>query len=148
MKKFSVMGKEFDPAKPEAYLASFAIRRTDVRRPEIMSRAQRWAAPLLSALILLVLIGLWHACDAAGRGQQVVDDRVREAGGECAPPPDRSRRFPSPAEVGASSGQHLSDPFYDNGPNDKGIGIQLALFDRACCSASCWPRWLRFPRAS
>jgi len=27
-KKFSVMGKEFDPAKPDAYIASFAIRRT------------------------------------------------------------------------------------------------------------------------
>ena len=27
-KKFSVMGKEFDPAKPEAYISSFAIRRT------------------------------------------------------------------------------------------------------------------------
>jgi nitrate/nitrite transport system substrate-binding protein len=27
-KKFSVMKKEFDPAKPEAYLASFSIRRT------------------------------------------------------------------------------------------------------------------------
>ena len=26
-KKFSVMGKEFDPAKPDAYLASFAIKR-------------------------------------------------------------------------------------------------------------------------
>jgi nitrate/nitrite transport system substrate-binding protein len=27
-KKFAVMGKEFDPAKPDAYLASFAIKRT------------------------------------------------------------------------------------------------------------------------
>jgi nitrate/nitrite transport system substrate-binding protein len=27
-KKFSVMGKEFDPAKPEAYIQSFAIRRS------------------------------------------------------------------------------------------------------------------------
>jgi nitrate/nitrite transport system substrate-binding protein len=27
-KKFAVMGKEFDPARPEAYLASFAIKRT------------------------------------------------------------------------------------------------------------------------
>ena len=26
--KFKVMGKEFDPAKPDAYLASFAIRKT------------------------------------------------------------------------------------------------------------------------
>ncbi|MBX9905050.1 MAG: ABC transporter substrate-binding protein [Burkholderiales bacterium] len=27
-KKFSVMGKEFDPARPDAYIASFAIKRT------------------------------------------------------------------------------------------------------------------------
>jgi nitrate/nitrite transport system substrate-binding protein len=27
-KKFTVMGKEFDPAKPDAYIASFAIKRT------------------------------------------------------------------------------------------------------------------------
>jgi nitrate/nitrite transport system substrate-binding protein len=27
-KKFAVMGKEFDPSKPEAYIASFAIKRT------------------------------------------------------------------------------------------------------------------------
>jgi nitrate/nitrite transport system substrate-binding protein len=27
-KKFAVMGKEFDPAKPDAYIASFAIKRT------------------------------------------------------------------------------------------------------------------------
>jgi nitrate/nitrite transport system substrate-binding protein len=27
-KKFVVMGKEFDPTKAEAYLASFAIKRT------------------------------------------------------------------------------------------------------------------------
>jgi len=26
-KKFSVMGKEFDPAKPDAYVKSFAIKR-------------------------------------------------------------------------------------------------------------------------
>jgi nitrate/nitrite transport system substrate-binding protein len=27
-KKFSVMGKEFDPSRPDAYLASFPIKRT------------------------------------------------------------------------------------------------------------------------
>ena len=27
-KKFTVMRKEFDPAKPEAYVQSFAIKRT------------------------------------------------------------------------------------------------------------------------
>jgi nitrate/nitrite transport system substrate-binding protein len=29
-RKFSVMGREFDPAKPDAYLDSFAIRRNAV----------------------------------------------------------------------------------------------------------------------
>jgi nitrate/nitrite transport system substrate-binding protein len=27
-RKFKVMGKQFDPARPEAYLASFAIKKT------------------------------------------------------------------------------------------------------------------------
>jgi nitrate/nitrite transport system permease protein len=38
----------------------------------------------------------------------------------------KSTGFPSPIEVGKAIWIHLSDPFYDKGPNDKGIGIQLA----------------------
>lgn len=38
----------------------------------------------------------------------------------------KSTGFPPPIEVAKASWGHLSDPFYDNGPNDKGIGIQLA----------------------
>ena len=34
--------------------------------------------------------------------------------------------MPSPAEVGAKLWEHLQDPFYVRGTNDKGIGIQLA----------------------
>jgi len=34
--------------------------------------------------------------------------------------------FPTPVEMGTTLWEKLSDPFYDNGPNDKGIGIQLA----------------------
>lgn len=34
--------------------------------------------------------------------------------------------FPSPSQFAKSSWQQLSDPFYDKGLNDKGIGIQLA----------------------
>jgi len=34
--------------------------------------------------------------------------------------------MPGPAEVGAKLWQHVKDPFYDKGTNDKGIGIQLA----------------------
>ena len=37
-----------------------------------------------------------------------------------------SRRCPGPLDVGAKLWEHLRRPFYDNGPNDKGVGIQLA----------------------
>jgi nitrate/nitrite transport system permease protein len=35
--------------------------------------------------------------------------------------------MPGPLEVGAKLLEHLRHPFYDNGPNDKGIGLQLAF---------------------
>jgi nitrate/nitrite transport system permease protein len=34
--------------------------------------------------------------------------------------------MPGPLEVGEQIFEHLRRPFYDNGPNDKGIGIQVA----------------------
>ena len=34
--------------------------------------------------------------------------------------------MPGPLDVGATLWKHLKDPFYDRGPNDKGLGIQLA----------------------
>jgi nitrate/nitrite transport system permease protein len=34
--------------------------------------------------------------------------------------------FPAPLVMAKTLWEELSDPFYDNGPNDKGIGIQLA----------------------
>ena len=33
--------------------------------------------------------------------------------------------FPTPAQVARSFARQLRDPFYDHGPNDKGIGLQL-----------------------
>ena len=33
--------------------------------------------------------------------------------------------MPGPLDVGAKMWEHLKQPFYDNGPNDKGLGIQL-----------------------
>jgi nitrate/nitrite transport system permease protein len=38
----------------------------------------------------------------------------------------KSTGFPSPGQMGATVVKQLSNPFYDNGPNDKGIAIQLA----------------------
>ena len=42
------------------------------------------------------------------------------------PGASKSTGFPAPLEVAKATLKQLSNPFYDNGPNDKGIGIQLA----------------------
>ena len=42
------------------------------------------------------------------------------------PGASKSTGFPPPVEVAKAIVTQLSNPFYDNGPNDKGIGIQLA----------------------
>jgi len=38
--------------------------------------------------------------------------------------------MPGPADVALKVWQHLKDPFYDRGSNDKGLGIQLAIRSR------------------
>ena len=38
----------------------------------------------------------------------------------------KTEGFPTPAQVAETIARNLSEPFYDRGPNDKGIGIQLA----------------------
>jgi nitrate/nitrite transport system permease protein len=43
-----------------------------------------------------------------------------------APSAIKSTGFPSPLQVAKASVAHLSAPFYNRGPNDKGIAVQLA----------------------
>jgi nitrate/nitrite transport system permease protein len=86
---------------------------------------QSWGAKLLSLAILLVFLGIWHASTRQETGARVVDaEYAKLVGAEAAT--GKKSAFPTPAEVGAKLWGHLADPFYDKGPNDKGIGIQLA----------------------
>jgi nitrate/nitrite transport system permease protein len=94
-------------------------------------RSLNLRAALLSALILLVVLGIWQLATASSASvtssvgmtaEQIEYARMlgkdlgaKKAGG-----------FPTPLQMGATVVQQLTDPFYDNGPNDKGIAIQLA----------------------
>jgi len=89
-----------------------------------MKGIQFWGAPLLSVVILLAFLALWHAGTRQEAGGEVVDAEYAKLVGTAAATGQKSA-FPSPAEVGARIWQHLKEPFYDKGPNDKGIGIQL-----------------------
>jgi len=92
---------------------------------QAMKGLQTWGAPLLSAVILLVFLGIWHAGTRPEGGAQVVDaEYAKLVGSEAAT--GKKSAFPTPAEVGKKIWGHITDPFYDKGPNDKGIGIQLA----------------------
>src|SRR5512143_3819539 len=90
-----------------------------------MGRLGRWRAPALSILLFLLFIGIWHAATLPTVGQQTVNAEYAKLVGAAAATGQKSA-FPAPADVAAKIWQHLQEPFYDRGANDKGIGIQLA----------------------
>lgn len=82
-------------------------------------------AGILSALILLVVLLFWQIATTPSGGAQVVDDEYAKLVGGAAATGQKSA-FPRPADLGSKLLEAVSNPFYDRGPNDKGIGIQLA----------------------
>ena len=83
-------------------------------------------AAFLSILLLVVFLGVWHLATLPKAGARVVDAEYAKLVGQQASTGQKSA-FPGPADFGAKLLEHLKDPAYDKGPNDKGIGIQLAF---------------------
>jgi nitrate/nitrite transport system permease protein len=90
-----------------------------------MAASSRTLAALLSMLLLIVFVGAWHLATLPKAGTQVVDAEYAKLVGQQASTGQKSA-FPSPSDFGAKLLEHVRDPAYDKGPNDKGIGIQLA----------------------
>ena len=89
-------------------------------------------AAMLSVLILLLLIGIWHTATLPRPATAVVQMTAAEAEyakmmGKSDANGTKSSDFPTPKQLGQTALKSLSDPFYDKGPNDKGIGIQLGF---------------------
>jgi nitrate/nitrite transport system permease protein len=87
-------------------------------------------AALVSLLMLVVFIGAWHlgtsAPSVGGSSAGMTAEEIEYAkllGKD--PGAEKTTGFPQPMAVLEASWEHLSNPFYDNGPNDKGVGIQL-----------------------
>lgn len=81
-------------------------------------------AGLVSLLILGVFLGVWHVATGGTGTAAKMDPEYAKLMGATAT--QGKSAMPGPLEVGAKIWQHLKDPFYDRGTNDKGIGIQLA----------------------
>jgi nitrate/nitrite transport system permease protein len=94
-------------------------------------RSLNFRAGLLSVLILLVLLGIWYAATgstaAATSSAGMTPDQMEYAKMMGKDPGNaKTGGFPTLGQMGATVWGHLANPFYDNGPNDKGIAIQLA----------------------
>jgi len=78
---------------------------------------------LLSLFFLVILVGAWHLATLPKGERQAAGDEYAKLLGKGA---KKTEGFPTPAQIGETIVKNLSEPFYDRGPNDKGIGIQLA----------------------
>lgn len=102
-----------------------------------MNRSLAFRSALLSLLILALLLGVWHLATLspaaapvpaapAMTAEQIEYAKLMGKDPGAAAAPAAKSGFPTLAQMGAVMVKHLGSPFYDNGPNDKGVGLQLA----------------------
>jgi nitrate/nitrite transport system permease protein len=93
-------------------------------------------AALLSLLLLGLLLGIWHlatlpkASAPAPAASTLTAEQIEYLKLQGKDPTagavqKKSDGFPTLGQMGEAVLRNLASPFYDNGPNDKGIGIQL-----------------------
>lgn len=78
-------------------------------------------AMMLSLVLLALLLGVWEVLNQPPKATEAMSEYELLMGGA-----DQEARVPPPSQVLGHAWNELSNPFYDAGPNDKGIGIQLA----------------------
>ena len=78
-------------------------------------------AGIVSALILATFLIAWHIATSGTGAVQQMDPEYAKLMGQTAT--QGKSAMPGPLQVGATLWKHLTNPFYDNGPNDKGLGI-------------------------
>jgi nitrate/nitrite transport system permease protein len=81
-------------------------------------------AAIVSVALLFAFLLAWHVATRSSGPMQSMDPAYAKLMGATAT--QGKSPMPGPLEVGAKLWEQLRRPFYDNGPNDKGIGIQLA----------------------
>ena len=99
----------------------------------------KFKSALLSLLLLGLMLSIWQIATQPKQGavaptvaltaeqieyQKMLGKDPTAAG--VAQSGSKSTGFPTPMQMGETVWKHLSNPAYDNGPNDKGILIQLA----------------------
>ena len=78
---------------------------------------------VVSVLVFVTFIAIWHVATSGSVAVQKMDPEYAKLMGQTAT--QGTSAMPGPLDVGAKLWDHIRRPFYDNGPNDKGVGIQL-----------------------
>ncbi|MEN9709214.1 MAG: hypothetical protein RIQ68_1622 [Pseudomonadota bacterium] len=82
-------------------------------------------ASVLSFVIFALFIAAWHIATRQTGSVASMDPEYAKLMGLTAT--TGKSAMPGPFDVAAKIWEHLKNPFYDRGPNDKGLGIQLAF---------------------
>ncbi len=80
-------------------------------------------AAMLSLAIFVVFVTAWQIGVSGGGTAANIDPEYAKLVGASAT--TGKSAMPGPFDVAAKLWQHLKEPFYDRGTNDKGVGIQL-----------------------
>ncbi|WP_419952942.1 nitrate ABC transporter permease [Methylobacterium sp.] len=81
-------------------------------------------AGIVSLAVLAAFLLLWQIAVGGVAKTEAMDPEYAVLMGASAT--TGKSAMPGPLDVAATAWKHLRDPFYDRGPNDKGLGIQLA----------------------
>jgi nitrate/nitrite transport system permease protein len=81
-------------------------------------------AIIVSIAIFVAFILAWHVATQGSGPVAQMDPEYAKLMGATAT--QGKSAMPGPLDVAAKLWEHLRQPFYDKGPNDKGVGIQLA----------------------
>ncbi len=88
-----------------------------------MTQSIEVRASLVSALILVTFLLVWHLAVTGGGSGQAMDPEYAKLMGITAT--QGKSAMPGPLDVGATLWGHIKDPFYVRGTNDVGLGLQL-----------------------
>jgi nitrate/nitrite transport system permease protein len=80
----------------------------------------RMKSLLLTIVLLAIFLGIWESVVKVPERTEALTEYELLIGGA-----DQEARVPPPSKVIALAITEIGNPFYDAGPNDKGIGIQL-----------------------
>ncbi len=90
-----------------------------------MKSSLRSRAAVLSVALFLSFIIVWELAVVSNSGGDGGANMSPEYAALMGATSKGASAMPGPLTVGAEIWKHISNPFYDAGPNDKGIGIQL-----------------------